>query len=100
MKLHISQALGLNPKRVGIKATTNELLGFIGRGRALPRWRWPLWICRPELDRDLNNMGVKAEITWKRLTPEGERYEVNARRAGKEWKFYHRQHRFEIWEPV
>lgn len=31
MKLHISQALGINPKRVGIKATTNELLGFIGR---------------------------------------------------------------------
>ena len=42
-------------------------------------------------------MGVKAEITWKRLTPEGERYEVNARRSGKEWKFFHRQHRFEIW---
>ncbi len=31
MKLNISQALGINPKRVGIKATTNELLGFIGR---------------------------------------------------------------------
>ena len=31
MKLHLSQALGLNPRRVGIKATTNEQLGFIGR---------------------------------------------------------------------
>jgi 2-C-methyl-D-erythritol 2,4-cyclodiphosphate synthase len=31
MKQNISLALGLNPKRVGIKATTNELLGFIGR---------------------------------------------------------------------
>ncbi len=31
MKLHVSQALGLNPRRVGIKATTNEHLGFIGR---------------------------------------------------------------------
>jgi len=31
MKLHISEALGLNPSRVGIKATTNEHLGFIGR---------------------------------------------------------------------
>jgi 2-C-methyl-D-erythritol 2,4-cyclodiphosphate synthase len=31
MKLHISQALGLNPKRVGVKATTNETLGFVGR---------------------------------------------------------------------
>jgi len=31
MKLQISQALGVNPKRVGIKATTNEHLGFVGR---------------------------------------------------------------------
>ncbi len=31
MKLHISQALGLNPKLVGVKATTNESLGFLGR---------------------------------------------------------------------
>ena len=31
MQLNLSQALGINPKRVGIKATTNELLGFLGR---------------------------------------------------------------------
>jgi len=31
MQLNISQALGINPKRVGIKATTNEHLGFLGR---------------------------------------------------------------------
>lgn len=31
MRLHLSQALDLNPKRISIKATTNELLGFIGR---------------------------------------------------------------------
>lgn len=31
MKLKISEALGINPKRVGIKATTNEHLGFAGR---------------------------------------------------------------------
>ena len=31
MKLHIAQALDLNVDRVGIKATTNERLGFIGR---------------------------------------------------------------------
>jgi hypothetical protein len=42
-------------------------------------------------------MGVKVEITWKRLTPEGERHEVNARRSGKVWRFFRRQHRFEIW---
>jgi 2-C-methyl-D-erythritol 2,4-cyclodiphosphate synthase len=31
MKLHIAEALGIHPRKVGIKATTNELLGFIGR---------------------------------------------------------------------
>jgi 2-C-methyl-D-erythritol 2,4-cyclodiphosphate synthase len=31
MKENIAQALGLNVKKVGIKATTNEHLGFIGR---------------------------------------------------------------------
>jgi 2-C-methyl-D-erythritol 2,4-cyclodiphosphate synthase len=31
MKINIAEALGLHPKKVGIKATTNELLGFIGR---------------------------------------------------------------------
>ena len=31
MKIHISAALGIPPERVGIKATTNEMMGFIGR---------------------------------------------------------------------
>jgi 2-C-methyl-D-erythritol 2,4-cyclodiphosphate synthase len=31
MKLNLAEALELNPERIGIKATTNELLGFIGR---------------------------------------------------------------------
>ena len=31
MKANIAQALGLNVTRVSIKATTNELLGFVGR---------------------------------------------------------------------
>lgn len=31
MRSHISGALGIPPQRVGIKATTNETLGFIGR---------------------------------------------------------------------
>jgi 2-C-methyl-D-erythritol 2,4-cyclodiphosphate synthase len=31
MKINIAEALGLNIKQIGIKATTNELLGFIGR---------------------------------------------------------------------
>jgi 2-C-methyl-D-erythritol 2,4-cyclodiphosphate synthase len=31
MREHIGAALGLPPARVGIKATTNETMGFIGR---------------------------------------------------------------------
>jgi 2-C-methyl-D-erythritol 2,4-cyclodiphosphate synthase len=31
MKINIAAALGLNINRVGIKATTNETMGFIGR---------------------------------------------------------------------
>jgi 2-C-methyl-D-erythritol 2,4-cyclodiphosphate synthase len=31
MKFAIAEALGIAPKRVGIKATTNEGMGFIGR---------------------------------------------------------------------
>ena len=31
MKMNIAAALNLNPKYIGIKATTNEQLGFLGR---------------------------------------------------------------------
>jgi 2-C-methyl-D-erythritol 2,4-cyclodiphosphate synthase len=31
MKIQVAEALGINVKRIGIKATTNEKLGFIGR---------------------------------------------------------------------
>lgn len=31
MKLNIATALGISVRQVGIKATTNELLGFVGR---------------------------------------------------------------------
>jgi 2-C-methyl-D-erythritol 2,4-cyclodiphosphate synthase len=31
MKTNISRALGIAPKRIGIKATTNETMGFVGR---------------------------------------------------------------------
>lgn len=31
MRARISEALGIDPRRVGIKATTNEGLGFVGR---------------------------------------------------------------------
>ncbi len=35
MKENIATALGINLKRVGIKASTNEHLGFIGRGEGI-----------------------------------------------------------------
>ncbi len=35
MKRNIGTALGVDPRRIGIKATTNELLGFIGRGEGI-----------------------------------------------------------------
>ena len=35
MKQNISQALGIKPEDVGIKATTNEQVGSIGRGEAI-----------------------------------------------------------------
>ncbi len=31
MKIKIADALGIKPSQVGVKATTNELMGFIGR---------------------------------------------------------------------
>ena len=35
MKINIAAALGITPGQVGIKATTNEKLGFIGRGEGI-----------------------------------------------------------------
>ena len=35
MKINIAQALGINPAKVGVKATTNEHLGFIGRSEGI-----------------------------------------------------------------
>lgn len=35
MKRNIAMALNLHPDRVGIKATTNERLGFVGRGEGI-----------------------------------------------------------------
>lgn len=35
MKIKIAEALGISVKKIGIKATTNEQLGFIGRGEGI-----------------------------------------------------------------
>jgi hypothetical protein len=45
-------------------------------------------------------MANKAEISWKRLTAEGEKLQVYAYRANKEWNFFHRSKRFDTWRPV
>lgn len=36
MKENIARALGIEPRQIGVKATTNELLGFAGRGEGIP----------------------------------------------------------------
>lgn len=35
MKANIAAALGIDPTQVGLKATTNEHLGFVGRGEGI-----------------------------------------------------------------
>jgi 2-C-methyl-D-erythritol 2,4-cyclodiphosphate synthase len=35
IKRNIAEALQLNIRRVGVKATTNERLGFLGRGEGI-----------------------------------------------------------------
>jgi len=35
MRAKLSEALGLPPGRVGVKATTNEGMGFLGRGEGI-----------------------------------------------------------------
>lgn len=35
MKKNIARALGIAPSQVGIKATTNETMGFLGRGEGM-----------------------------------------------------------------
>jgi hypothetical protein len=42
----------------------------------------------------------KAEISWKRVTDDGRNLQVYARHVGREWKFFHREKRFDQWEPV
>jgi hypothetical protein len=42
----------------------------------------------------------KAEISWKRETPEGESLQCYAQHVGKQWIFYRRHQRFDRWVPT
>lgn len=42
----------------------------------------------------------KAEISWKRTTPEGVSLQCYAQHVGREWIFYTREKRFDQWQAV
>jgi hypothetical protein len=42
----------------------------------------------------------KAEISWKRVTDDGVKLQVYAQHVGRNWKFFHREKRFEVWQAV
>jgi hypothetical protein len=42
----------------------------------------------------------KAEISWKRVTDDGVKLQVYVQHVGRDWKFFHREKRFEVWQPV
>jgi hypothetical protein len=42
----------------------------------------------------------KAEISWKRETPEGGTLQCYAQHVGKQWMFYQREKRFDQWQAV
>ena len=42
----------------------------------------------------------KSEISWKRVSADGQKIQVNARQFGGEWRFSHREKRFDQWQAV
>jgi len=42
----------------------------------------------------------KAEISWKRVTEDGEKQQIYVQHVGREWRFFHRAKRFDVWQPV
>ncbi len=43
---------------------------------------------------------AKAEISWKRTGPDGEKLQAYAHHVGSRWIFYHRNRRYDEWEEV
>ena len=42
----------------------------------------------------------KSEISWKRISEDGEKLQVYVQRVKREWKFFHRARRFDQWQAV
>jgi len=42
----------------------------------------------------------KAEISWRRNTPDGVRLQVYAQHVGKSWLFFARERRYDQWQAV
>lgn len=43
---------------------------------------------------------AKAEISWKRVSDGGEKFQVYAQHVGSEWRFFIRQRRYDNWKPL
>lgn len=43
---------------------------------------------------------AKAEISWKSKTEDGTKREVYVHCVGNEWKFFVREKRYDVWEPL
>ena len=43
---------------------------------------------------------AKAEIAWKRVTEDGEKLQVYAQHVGREYHFFQRAKRFDMWQRV
>jgi hypothetical protein len=43
---------------------------------------------------------AKAEVSWKRDTPEGIRLQVYAQHVGRDWVFYAREKRYDQWQSI
>jgi hypothetical protein len=42
----------------------------------------------------------KAEISWKRVTDDGQKLQVYAQRVSRDWRFFKRGKRFDQWQTV
>jgi hypothetical protein len=43
---------------------------------------------------------AKAEVSWKRTTEEGVPLQVYAQHVGRDWRFFARQKRYDLWEAI